>query len=334
MNNVHYFQRFSQKENVHTNNTLLLLSRIQVTDPRLLRSVLGELFGELPFATEGLNVGVQFSQQTSAPSGTVPDGMLLQTSFRVVVETKLHQNFGMKQLKGHLSGFGKETTKILLFLSPERLENVDVPGAIKRGVVVVSRTFSDIIAACRAAKAHENLALRELVEDYEEYCFEFELIANDSDRMVAVPVTETCDDNLKLNLYYTLASRVFRKHRYIGLYRRGEIIAVGKLENNVCANLLKGTLFIKQASSAVTKDQKKRISEAIALGPKHGYKLRSGIRFLLVEKFEPTHYRKLSSGGIMNKQYFNIRQELAVPNGTDLPEVREIAERLKGQTWE
>jgi hypothetical protein len=132
MNNVRYFQRFSQKENVHTNNTLLLLSRTQVTDPRLLRGILGELFAGLEVATEGLDVGVQFSQQTSAPDGSVPDGMLLQTSFRIVVETKRHQGFDVKQLKRHLSQFANETTKILLVLSPERIENVDVPGAIKK----------------------------------------------------------------------------------------------------------------------------------------------------------------------------------------------------------
>jgi hypothetical protein len=305
-----------------------------VTDPRLLRGILGELFAGLEVATEGLDVGVQFSQQTLAPDGSVPDGMLLQTSFRIVVETKRHQGFDVKQLKRHLSQFANETTKILLVLSPERIENVDVPGAIKKGVKVVSRTFSDIIAACRAAKAHENLGLRELIEDYEQYCFESELIANDTDRMVAVPVTETCEDNLNLNLYYTLAHRSFKKHRYIGLYRNGEIMAVGKLENTVCANESKGKLSIKHKTSPVTKAQKKRISEAIALGPKHGYNLRSGLRFLLVEKFEPTNYRKISSGGLMNKQYFNIRQELAVPHGTNLPELQEIAERLKGRTWE
>ena len=75
MSNVHYFQRFSQRENVDTNNTLLLLSRIQVSDPRLLRNVLAELFADIELGRPGFEVGVQFSQQTSAPSGSVPDGM-------------------------------------------------------------------------------------------------------------------------------------------------------------------------------------------------------------------------------------------------------------------
>ncbi|SRR6266478_3986370 len=46
MTQVHYFQRYSQRENVDTNNTLLLLSRIQVEDPRLLRNVLPALFSD------------------------------------------------------------------------------------------------------------------------------------------------------------------------------------------------------------------------------------------------------------------------------------------------
>jgi hypothetical protein len=336
MTKVHYFQRFSQRENVHTNNTLLLLSRIQVADPRLLRSVLGQLFADLVVAPEGLDVGVQFSQQTSVSSRTVPDGMLFQTSFRIVVETKLHQDFDTKQLTGHLSGFGNENTKILLILSPERVDNFDVPGAFKKRVVVVSRTFSDIIAACYDAKVHENLSLQELVEDYEEYCIESNLIGNEGDRMMAVAVGKTQTENRELRLYYEPTHRKLNKYRYIGLYWDKSIRAIGEIENMVCANLPKnGKLLVKEHDSAVTPEQKERIRKMIELTEKQrGWSMRSDFRFFLVKDFVDTSFKKTGSGGIVLKKYFSLREVLKLKPPTDLPDIQAIAKDLEKFTFE
>jgi hypothetical protein len=115
MSSVHYFQRYSQRENVVTNNTLLLLSRIQAHDPRALGRVLNAL---LDSNGEELSIGVKFSQQVSAGQ-TIPDGTMLQSSFRVILETKMSgASFSFPQLDGHLSGFKNDETRILLLLSP------------------------------------------------------------------------------------------------------------------------------------------------------------------------------------------------------------------------
>lgn len=333
MSSVHYFQRFSQRENVDTNNTLLLLSRIQVSDPRLLRNVLAELFADVELGPSGFEVGVQFSQQTSAPSGSVPDGMLFQSSFRIVLETKRHPAFGVTQLKGHLSSFGTEATKVLLLLSPERT-NVAVPEAIARGVTVVSRTFSDIIAACRAAKVNENLSLRELVDDYEQYCFESDLISNEANRVMAIAAGTTLAENIELRLYYAPTGRGFQKHRYIALYSKKYIRAIGEIENIICANLVAGKLSIKQSTHAVTTNQEDRILKAINLAPGHGYDIHSDHRFFLVKQFEPTSFRKTSSGGLLAKRYFSLLEELELPADADLPDTQAIAEALRARTWE
>ena len=333
MSDVHYFQRFSQRENVDTNNTLLLFSRIQVTDPRLFRNVLAELFADVELGPKDLAVGVQFSQQTSAPSGTVPDGMLFQTSFRIVLETKRQPSFGLKQLEGHLSAFSGETTKVLLLLSPER-SDIRVPKAIAQKVAVVSRTFADIVAACRAAKAHESLALRELIDDYEQYCFESDLISTYADRVMAIAVGATLADNLQLHLYYAPVDRGFQQHRYIGLYTQKAIRAIGELENVVSADLNGDALVIRQSTAAVTADQKARITQAIGLGPTHGYDIRTDHRFFLVHEFAPTLFRKTSSGGLLGKRYFSLRDELELEASAELPDVRVIAAALRERTWE
>ena len=95
MGSIHYFQRYSQKENVLTNNTLLLFSRLYQHSPISFQNFLNDLLDL------DVDAGISFSQQIKG-QGSVPDGSLTQTSFRIIVETKLHENFSVGQLKGHL----------------------------------------------------------------------------------------------------------------------------------------------------------------------------------------------------------------------------------------
>ena len=113
MSSIHYFQRYSQPENVATNNTLLLLSRLYQHSPNKFKGFLNELLGDTD-----LEAGILFNQQERG-RGSIPDGNLSQTSFKVAVETKLHQNFSVPQLTGHLNSFNNEEHKILLSLSPK-----------------------------------------------------------------------------------------------------------------------------------------------------------------------------------------------------------------------
>ena len=262
--------------------------------------------------------------------------MLFQTSFRIVVETKRNQDFNKKQLKGHLSSFRNETTKILLLLSPERIDNVNVPGAIEKDVVVMSRTFSDIVAACLAARVHENLSLQELVEDYEKYCFEANLIGNEGDRMMAVAVGYTHPENRDLRVYYEPTKRKLNKYGYIGLYWDKAIRAIGEVENIVCANLpRRGNLSIKEHNSAVSAEQKERIRKMIELtGKQRGWQIRSDCRFFLVRDFVDTSFVKTGPGGIVLKKYFSLRKVLNVKPPANLPDIQAIAKALENCAFE
>ena len=332
MSRIHYFQRFSQRENVDTNNTLLLLSRIQSTDPRLLRAILVELFSDLDVEQSGFEVGVQFSQQTTAPSSSVPDGMLFQSSFRIVVETKRSPKFRIEQLETHLSAFGNESTKVLLLLSPERVD-IRIPKAVEEGILVVSRSFFDIISACRATCTLHNLALAELIDDYEEYCLGSNLISNEADRMMAVAVGNTLEENKALRLYYAPQDRGYQKHKYIGLYSNKAICAVGEVENIVCANLTNDVLSIVENKEFVTDEQKERIIQAIHLIPSHNYLPLLKRRFFLVKKFVETDFQKISSGGLQGKRYFSLRDELNLKTDASLPDIETIADSLQKRTW-
>lgn len=329
MGTVHYFQRFSTQENVDTNNTLLLLSRIQATDPRLLRAVLSELLED---ESEALQIGVQFSQQTAGPK-SVPDGMLFQPSFRLVVETKRAPAFEIGQLEKHLLVFGAETTKILLLLAPSRVQLV-VPTAKESQVTVVSRSFADVVAACRSAGVSDNLVLADLVDDFESYCFDAGLMSDEKHRMMVVSVGTTSAENRAHRIYYCPAERGFRKSRFLGLYWSKQVRAIAEVENIVCANMVGKELQIIKSSSPVSKAQEKSIRSVIDLAPAHGYDIASGHRFFLTSEFADTSFKKASAHGLLGKRYFNLRDELELSSDEALPELVPLAAELSERTWE
>jgi hypothetical protein len=102
MGQIHYFQRYSQKENVVTNNTLLLFSRLYAYNPFRFDNFLNEALQ----GKSSVDVGISFQQQTKSPEKSIPDGLLSQQSFKVVIETKLYSNYHLDQLRGHLGVFG------------------------------------------------------------------------------------------------------------------------------------------------------------------------------------------------------------------------------------
>ena len=58
MSSIHYFQRYSQPENVDTNNTLLLLSRLYHESPNKFKAFLNDLLNDYD-----IEAGIQFNKQ-------------------------------------------------------------------------------------------------------------------------------------------------------------------------------------------------------------------------------------------------------------------------------
>lgn len=117
MSSIHYFQRYSQPENVATNNTLLLLSRFYHNSPNKFKGFLNDLLGD-----NDLEAGIPFNQQQRGKR-SVPGASLSQVSFKVVVETKMTKHFSLEQLTDHLDSFTSEQHQVLLSLSPKQPDN-------------------------------------------------------------------------------------------------------------------------------------------------------------------------------------------------------------------
>src|SRR5690349_12749479 len=102
MSEIHYFPRYSTKENAVTNNTLLLLLRLYQYNRYKFEKLMGILGveQEVPLPSFGL----QFNQQKTTGK-SVLDGFLWQESIKIAVETKLGNAFDIEQLKNHLAAF-------------------------------------------------------------------------------------------------------------------------------------------------------------------------------------------------------------------------------------
>ncbi len=114
MTDIHYFPRYTQPENFVTNNTLLLILRLNQYSRFKFEKFMGLLCedSDVQLATSWL----QFNQQR-ANTSSVLDGFISQDSVKIAVETKLGPKFNPDQLRRHLEVFGNEQHKLLILLS-------------------------------------------------------------------------------------------------------------------------------------------------------------------------------------------------------------------------
>lgn len=333
MSKIHYFQRYSQKENVATNNTLLLFSRLYNESTYKFNEFLNELLEE-----ESLDIGVNFTQQEKSVN-SIPDGTLSQSSFKISIETKLGsgKNFEKNQLINHLESFKNEDKKILVALSPTVMKD-DIFKEVKiiskdQGIIFLNKTFKDIVKCFKEVITPYDFQLQEIIEDYEDYCIQESLVKDTDSRIRIIPCGSSIELNVKYGVYYMPADRGTSEHNYLGIYKDKAVRGVGKIINEVIANLVDGELVILKCKKKVTEDQKKRILDiAKETYENIGWSLgRCDHKYVIVDKFYETEYRKTSKGGIQGHRYQNLKDILKIDK---LPNGQEIAELLKKQTWE
>ena len=205
--NIHYFQRYHSQENVSTANTMLLFSRLYNHSPskfyNLLQYILEEEYEALNFE---LSIKLQKRSKDS-----VPDAVISQPNFKIIIETKLYNNFGTKQLEHHLSSFQNDGEKILLTLDPQELKKEkkeEIKNMVKTknpNVKHIHLTFEKLIGFIKNI-IDSNDDFSDIVEDYENYCYESGLIS-DMDKKLDIRLCGTTyETNKKLNLYYCPSS--------------------------------------------------------------------------------------------------------------------------------
>lgn len=344
MSKIHYFQRYSQKENVVTNNTLLLFSRLYNDSPSRFEDFINSL---LASDMAALEVGLRFRQQEGNKSGSsIPDGSIIQKGMKVLIETKLYDNNDSKQLLRHLDGFDNEDTQVMLLVNAtetgqqfdskvHRLVGEYNQEHNKR-IEFCSVTFKEIIDALDDVLFEYDVELNEMLEDYRDFCEGQDLLPRHKFMMRAITSSGSFTQNMKNNIYYDAESRGASSHQYMGLYKDKSVKAVGLLRKIVLADVdMKTKEFIKVVSrkgEPPTEDEKQRIltimDDAFI---ENGWNVFKNHQFFIVDEFIPTDFKKITKYPIQRTKFFDLGSELGLE---ELPDCKEIAELLKQKAWE
>lgn len=172
---IHYFQRYHEKENVATANTMLLLSRLySYSSDKFFRFLKSEFFSDA-FEPE-----IVFNLQEKSVD-SIPDATITQESFKIVVETKMSDWFYLDQLLRHLKSFGDEKYKVMITLAPELMnpekkkefeEHLKEYNATQTHPIMhVNTIFERIVDAIRDVIDDRDYEMQEVLDDYLNYCY-------------------------------------------------------------------------------------------------------------------------------------------------------------------
>ena len=219
---VHYFQRYSTKENVATANTMILFSRLYSYSTNKFFDFLKSLYSES--FNNDFEPEIKFLNQERGKK-SVPDATVTQRSFKIVIEVKMVDWFYNTQLKNHLEIFQNEDYKVLLTISSEFMEKSKKDSIDKEiqdmnlNVKHINTTFEELANFIKNLLDNRDYEMQDIIEDYFSYCNENGLISDSWKYMQIQPVGTTFDFNMKNNVYYNGNGTKFRAHEYIGFIK-------------------------------------------------------------------------------------------------------------------
>lgn len=329
MPKIHYFQRYSSKENTVTNNTLQLLARVYDYSTSQASKLLSDITGE------SIDIGIEVNQQAQAPE-SVPDGAIIQRSFKVLIESKVDSGVDVEQLVRHAKSFQNESQKILLLLTKLKIDKHKEeeiskliaehhPDAIFKNV-----TYEEICdSICDLFKEYE-FEMKSIVDDYIEYCNDAELFDQSKYLMRIVPCGKSIEINLKYGIYFHPSDRGYTRHSFVGIYKNKQvqyILGIGSVFDVKYEN---GKLIKDLIQGQDTNEYDQNIINIIQDAKNLcGYDIEDGHRFFCGKEALSTDYRKVSFGGIQGARLINLKDKIE-----DFSNAREVAYQLEGMEWE
>lgn len=332
MSQIHFFQRYSTPENTYTNNTLLLIGRIYEYSPIQAGKLLNQLVGD-KFDDE-LNIGLLISQQNRT-SNSIPDGLIQQRSFKIIIETKKDSSVDEGQLIKHLSSFGNERLSILLLITKNELsknEKKSITTKVKKEnpkIIFNSITFEEICDIIKSQFQEYEYEIINLVEDYVNYCNDSGLIDDSKYLMRIVPCNKSISLNKKYGIYYHPSDRGYKKHTFLGVYANKRVQTIWEIES-IFDVKFDGKSLIKQCVQGfdtnkyddkiigIINDARSEIDQDISVD----HRFFCGLP-------QKTNYRKTSKWGIQGARYMNLKKVI-----DKSASVEDLANKLKNETWE
>lgn len=281
---IHYFQRYHQKENVATANTMLLLSRLYQYSPDKFYRMLGALM-ELDEFEPSPVFTIQEKDELS-----VPDATISQEGFKVVVETKLGDTFNLNQLENHLAAFTDEVAnKVLVTLAPRPMREAQREGF---------REFCEHDGLVNVSGAGELMRMQ---------------LAG-----------RTFEYNVSNSVYYCHAKTKLRDFAYLGLYKDKAVCAVGRVIAVALGSYEDGRLRCELLSGQPPADWVEKIAASTEAEVCAGNPREDPRRFYFVERFYPTDFRKVTPGAPMGGRVFDLKKVLGTDHLPDAKAIAEL----------
>lgn len=334
MAGISYFQRYSQRENHVTNNTLLVLRHLYQTSPGKLEQVVRGLVGQ------EVDLELKFNQQTRG-SASVPDGVISQAPFRLYFETKLGPALDRDQILRHVKSIADERKPstgeaFLVGLSTEPLsagEREELVAAAKaQGVIFASSTFAELVEVLDEACASHDVALRAVLDDFNAFLASENLLFQSDDWMLVVPCGVSLAENQRFGIYYDGVDRPRRSPcAFLGAYSDKSIRLVGRITAVLACRYAGGAVeVIEIERGAPTADALERIAGVIEATSYYDLKTQPQ-RYYVVDEFVPTNLIKRDKGPIRGAQYLQISPLL--PKGVQTRGVssQQLARQVNGR---
>lgn len=348
MSEVSYFQTYSQRENVATNATLLLLSHVHRIAPNLFEKFLTDI------TEDEFPVGPSFINQEGKLGGkSVVDAVIRQAPFEINIETKRGGELDEGQCVRHMDGMKKEKRpgpNLLLAITKTNVseavyDRLADAGSVRK-ITFAATTFEQIHSFLDNHIEDFRLGLRDIISDYEVFLSANNLLPDNQVKMIINPCGVSFEQNKEHGIYHDQPERSKRYCRFIGCYKNKSVRLIGEVEAVFFGKFLNDRIEVIEQVKLPWQDEPKEITEAmknrivaLAETPNY-YDLKAQlVRYYVVEKFHESDFVKKSKNGIQGHRYFDLDGADGIcsalfENGQKNISAENIAKALDGKSWE
>lgn len=333
---ISQFQKYSQKENTVTNNVLLMLSRLNDLNVYYYKAIIERLNEDNKqqyYFPQPI-----FSQQVGLGNGII-DGQIEVKASKILIETKLDQKEFQNKLIKYGSVFEKNSYNQLWHLSSKKFNDNEVSNIIAKLKEVYPEIkiqfnnllFSDLLENLKGIYEENvhDMELKLLLEDFNKYCHESNLISNEQYNLLFVPTGFSYNWNRKHKIYYCPTNWHSQNFKFFGLYNWKSVRTISEIETIIEADydFSKDDLKI-HGNNSYSHEQISRLHNGLRdLGENQ-----KGLKYYILpeDNFYETDFKKVSHGGIQGHRYKDLREFLDIE---DIKDAQQIASKLRKVTW-